>query len=632
MTNRSIARATNSLGEVLALLVALTLGGCGARTPLGLSSVGTEASPGSTRPGPDGQCEGDRVLVPVDKVDLLFMIDNSASMADKQAILADAVPQLLDGLVNPGCVDAQGNVLPPVRPCPTGTTLAYPPVNDIHVAVISSSLGGHGADLCSDASSQWNGHQDDHAHLIPTLRPGLASYQNLGFLAYDPSDPSAIVDSDVLKQSFTREVAAVGEDGCGFESQLEAWYRFLIDPDPPIRVSVTGSLAIVEGPDFVVLDQRKAFMRADSLLAIVMISDENDCSIIDGKIGWIVGSSALGGRQFRMPAPTSTCATDPNSACCRSCGVAESKPPRGCRPVKDDAACSAGSAGLSASDDPLNLRCWDQKRRFGIDLLYPTSRYVDGLSSAKIEDRAGNEVANPIFSDLGHAGVLPRGRDMVFLAGIVGVPWQDIATEASLTDRGLRYLTADQLTQKNRWDVILGDVNTSVAPTDPYMLETNVPRSGSNPIVGFPLGSRASFNPQESPINGHEYTPSPVAGDLEYACIFPLAQPTTCTVDDASCDCVPDTDGGISAVTAANRPVCQPPGGGPPGTTQYWAKAYPGLRHLQVLKDFGSNSVVASICPKVIEPGYPDYGYNPAIWRIVDGLGDALVGRCVPKQ
>src|SRR4051794_22564467 len=41
----------------------------------------------------------------IDKVDLLVMVDNSSSMADKQRILADAVPDLLRGLVQPKCVD-----------------------------------------------------------------------------------------------------------------------------------------------------------------------------------------------------------------------------------------------------------------------------------------------------------------------------------------------------------------------------------------------------------------------------------------------------------------------------------------------------------------------------------------------
>ncbi len=52
----------------------------------------------------------------------------------------------------------------------------------------------------------------------------------------------------------------------------------------------------------------------------------------------------------------------------------------------------------------------------------------------------------------------PRGPDLVFYAGIVGVPWQDIATDDTLgTPDTLRYLTSDELTAKQRWDVILGD-------------------------------------------------------------------------------------------------------------------------------------------------------------------------------
>src|SRR5262252_3508608 len=46
----------------------------------------------------------------VDKIDLLFMIDNSISMADKQAVLKDAVPDLVQRLVSPNCVDADTGV------------------------------------------------------------------------------------------------------------------------------------------------------------------------------------------------------------------------------------------------------------------------------------------------------------------------------------------------------------------------------------------------------------------------------------------------------------------------------------------------------------------------------------------
>src|SRR5215813_11149710 len=41
----------------------------------------------------------------IDKVDILFAIDNSASMGDKQLLLAQAVPDLLTRLLTPNCVD-----------------------------------------------------------------------------------------------------------------------------------------------------------------------------------------------------------------------------------------------------------------------------------------------------------------------------------------------------------------------------------------------------------------------------------------------------------------------------------------------------------------------------------------------
>ena len=48
------------------------------------------------------------VQTAVDKIDLLFMIDNSVSMQDKQEILKAAVPVLVKRLVQPICVNADG--------------------------------------------------------------------------------------------------------------------------------------------------------------------------------------------------------------------------------------------------------------------------------------------------------------------------------------------------------------------------------------------------------------------------------------------------------------------------------------------------------------------------------------------
>src|SRR5215475_2439319 len=81
----------------------------------------------------------------VSKIDLLFMIDNSSSMADKQQILAAAVPDLVRRLVDPVCIDPMtGRTLGNRNPdgsCPAGEP-DFDPVKDIHIGIITSSLGG----------------------------------------------------------------------------------------------------------------------------------------------------------------------------------------------------------------------------------------------------------------------------------------------------------------------------------------------------------------------------------------------------------------------------------------------------------------------------------------------------------
>src|SRR5262245_8389497 len=76
---------------------------------------GHERRNGAASSGGKGANTGNLVVTQirttgVDKVDLLFMIDNSISMADKQRILAKAVPLLVERLTRPVCVNAQGDV------------------------------------------------------------------------------------------------------------------------------------------------------------------------------------------------------------------------------------------------------------------------------------------------------------------------------------------------------------------------------------------------------------------------------------------------------------------------------------------------------------------------------------------
>jgi hypothetical protein len=99
-------------------------------------------------------------------------------------------------------------------------------------------------------------------------------------------------------------------------------------------------------------------------------------------------------------------------------------------------------------------------------------------------------------------------------------------------------------------------------------------------------------------------------------------EPVACpAIDDlepgvtATCDCTYYGDPGYG------NAICD-------GQTQLAGKAYPSIRQLQVLRDFGANSIVTSICPKQMsDPGASDFGHRPAMITIADRLHESLSPR-----
>jgi hypothetical protein len=589
--------------------VAVALSACGGNT----------SSPGGAEKDAGGPGKFGGPQAKSGKLDVLMVVDNSRSMGDKQAVLDASAKTLISRLTNPRCVDSNGNptAAQPANAgedCPSGSR-EMPPVRDMHIGVISSSLGGHGADVCSPSSSTFDPSEDDRGELV--TRGNATTYQNRGYLVWDPDQratPPGENSPDRLATSVSGLVLGVGEIGCGFESTLESWYRFLIDPDPPESVVLRNNEAVLQGKNQKLLSQRSQFLRPDSAVLIVILSDENDCSMVDGGIAWTVaqGGTPAGGL-FTLPRATSACATQPNSACCRSCGAVEPDgPPAGCGPVDRDPGCSPRMH--SAQDDSLTLRCWDQKRRFGVDFLHPIDRYLRGLTAPTVPDRSGAMVPNPLFSDLTGGSGPARDRSLITVAGIIGVPWQDLAKESGDAE-SLSYMTAAELEANGRWPVILGDPARGTVPADPFMRESIDPRSGTNPISGDPIQPPSVGTVLANAINGHEHEGT-LRSDLQYTCIFPLASPRECG-STSGCECS-SIDG------VGNKVLCQAPDGSY-GTTQYYAKAYPGLRHLDLLNQLGKSSVVASICPRnLTEPGREDYAYAPAVQAMIDRMRNVI--------
>lgn len=153
------------------------------------------------------------------------------------------------------------------------------------------------------------------------------------------------------------------------------------------------------------------------------------------------------------------------------------------------------------------------------------------------------------------------------------------------------------------------------------MRESTDGRSGKNPITNDAMVDSTSTDPLANAINGHEHVT--YARDLQYACTFPLPEPVVCDQarfnEDKGCDCLAQ-DG------VQNSPLCNPPGGGPAGITQYRGKGYPALRELAVAQRLGRRSVLGSICARnTQDESRRDYGYRPVFGAIGRRVAGTLV-------
>ncbi len=579
-------------------------------------------------PGTEPSGDGGAVFAPnaPKQLDLLFVIDNSSSMGDKQALLRETIPDLIEMLANPPCVTQSREFVAYPKPgevCPARAQRVFDPVTDVHIGIITSSLGPQGtiADEIPLGCSAVPG-EDDRAWLLGRARQELnaSTYQGWGFLAWDPSQvaqPPGEQDLGQLVADFQEHVSAVGESGCGFEAPLEAAYRFLIDPDPYETLTrvpcddFASSERCVErvGTDDELLAQRTAFLRPDSVLGVVYLTDEDDCSVrVDG-FGYLTMQSTA------LPGGTRACEDDPNSECCRPCDVA---PPTGCETDPDLNGCNDSPADIP---EARPLRCFDQQRRFGVSYLRSTDIYVGGFKNSMVAGRDNNARPNPLFTGA-------RTPEDVFLVGIVGVPWQDTATAATREQASDLELS---LGSELDWSLFLP--TGSAAASDPFNRQSMSARQGTHPLTGETLGGVGTWNS----INGHERALLPNDGfddDLQFSCIFQLPEPRDCSsgMDPATCDCVVETDDGTEYDYANGNPVCLDPVTRLYGTMQHYARAYPAPRILEVLRsvsctstaDCSDRAVVSSICPRqASDPAALDFGYRPAMRALLRSIASA---------
>ncbi len=234
--------------------------------------------------GSDGALDGDSPrtdagpLPRVNDLDLLFMIDNSNSMIEEQASLAAELPRLMRAIASGELRDSAGTLL-----------RTFDPPTSIHVGVVSSDMGTGGflIPTCAESDVGDDGVLRTQGNGSASCAPTYPRY--LDFEASSGDDPVMFAhDVDC--------VANMGTGGCGFGQQLEAVLKALT-PSSSGTTFVSGS----QGQG----DRANAgFLREGSVLAVIALTDADDCSVADTDLFRTDSSrypGSLGLRCFQYP-------------------------------------------------------------------------------------------------------------------------------------------------------------------------------------------------------------------------------------------------------------------------------------------------------------------------------------------
>ena len=284
-------------------------------------------------------------------VDLLFVIDNSLSMGLEQARLSTQLPRLLRVLTS-------GDRRPELPADPGDQARYFAPIPSLHVGVVTTELGVMRAplslwarsaklDQCLDDAGSDDGVLQtsttvaregvtfnvggETLHVAPNAACDAVE-RPAGHLAFDATGESGAEQTDAVADMGLALgcIAPVGVQGCAFEQQLEAMLKALA---PSSRADFIGTSSRGRGaPD----GTNRAFLRDEAVLAIVHLTDEDDCSIRPG-----------GRVLFETQYVGSDTSADP------------------WRRV------------------PLNLRCGQAAEQADTGLLQPVNRYVEGLRELK---------------------------------------------------------------------------------------------------------------------------------------------------------------------------------------------------------------------------------------------------------
>ncbi len=312
-------------------------------------------------------------VVPRRKVDILFVIDNSGSMGEEQAVLAANFSAFVEVLERPE-VDADYRIAITTTDdghawCsgtgPEAGTLQLRTCRSHIDDFVFSPGSANEVDRIDEACLEVCPEALADLSTLPTEVAGDTSSRPRAWL--ERSQGRSNVPQGVTTAQALGCWGPQGINGCGYESPLESMRKALL------RSGVDG-------------DPGQGFLRDDALLQVVFITDEADCSVTSA------GFAAFDpdGTRTLWPDPD---AALPASAVCWNAGVS----------------CSTASDG-STHCEPADLDAEGRATAATDAMLHPVSRYLEVLEGIDMRKREIN-AGGPSQVLVSVIGGVPSGYD-----------------------------------------------------------------------------------------------------------------------------------------------------------------------------------------------------------------------------
>lgn len=194
-------------------------------------------------------------------IDILFMIDSSSSMSPKQKQLAKAIPGFIRQIDDTGANYHVGVITSDIGTLPPGSGM-FPGQNDPICGTPKGDDGLLQNIPCTSRPGNLADTNQEFRKACAELCPDPAFVPKDRWISKEngitnvPAGP-VVNGKDTGPQLAFQCIGLVGDGGCGVEGQLEATRRAL-----------DGHLT-----------ENSGFLRDNSVLAVIFITDEDDCSV-----------------------------------------------------------------------------------------------------------------------------------------------------------------------------------------------------------------------------------------------------------------------------------------------------------------------------------------------------------------